>query len=236
MKTMITLVLSILSIGLLAQSTFGEIKGKVFDKETNEPVPFASVYVMAQGKMVGAQTDINGKFTIKPLPAGTYDLNVSYMGYQKMTYEGYEVKTDQITFADNIFIVPDGGTLKTMVVKVEKKLIEAETHNKVSIGSKEIAISPVKQNLAQIAVSTGQVSTSPDGGEIYFRGSRAGDAIYLIDGVKVTGSTPRIPSSGIKSLSVYSGGLPAKYGDTMGGVIVVETKSYFDMYYESLTK
>lgn len=236
MKTMITLVLSILSIGLFAQSTFGEIKGKVFDKETNEPVPFASVYVMAKGKMVGAQTDINGKFTIKPLPAGTYDLNVSYMGYQKMTYEGYEVKTDQITFADNIFIVPDGGTLKTMVVKVEKKLIEAETHNKVSIGSKEIAISPVKQNLAQIAVSTGQVSTSPDGGEIYFRGSRAGDAIYLIDGVKVTGSTPRIPSSGIKSLSVYSGGLPAKYGDTMGGVIVVETKSYFDMYYESLTK
>jgi hypothetical protein len=35
---------------------------------------------------------------------------------------------------------------------------------------------------------------------------------------------------------VYSGGLPAKYGDTMGGVIVVETKSFFDMYYESLAR
>lgn len=236
MKTMITLVLSLISIGLFAQSTFGEIKGKVFDKETNEAIPFASVYVMANGKMVGAQTDINGKFTIKPLPAGTYDLNISYMGYQKMTFEGYEVKPDQITFADDVFLVPDGGTLKVMTVKVEKKLIEAETHNKVTIGSKEIVLSPVKQSLADLAVATGSVSVSPDGGEIYFRGSRAGDNIYLIDGVKVTGQTPRVPSSGIKSLSVYSGGLPAKYGDTMGGVIVVETKSFFDLYYESLTK
>ncbi len=235
MKTMITLVLGLLSFGLFAQSTFGEIKGKVFDKETEEPVPFANVYVMANGNMVGAQTDFNGKFTLKPLPAGTYDLVISFIGYQKVTVTGYEVKTDQITFADDIFLAA-GDMLKPLEVAAEKKLIEAETHNKVSIGSKEIVISPVKQDLAQIAVSTGAVSTNADGSEIYFRGARAGDAIYLIDGVKVTGSTPRIPSSGIKSLSVYSGGLPAKYGDTMGGVIVVETKSFFDLYYESLTR
>lgn len=237
MKTIITLVLGLLVVGLNAQSTFGEIKGKVFDKETKEAIPFANVFVMAEGKMVGAQTDFDGKFTIKPLPAGKYDLNVSYMGYQKVIVTGYEVKTDQITFADDVFLTNDGGlVLKEFVVPAKERLIEAETHNKVTINSKAIAISPVKQNIAMLAVGTGQVSTSADGGEIYFRGARAGDAIYLVDGVKITGSTPRIPSSGIKSLSVYSGGLPAKYGDTMGGVIVVETKSYFDMYYESLSK
>lgn len=235
MKTMITLVLSLLSLGLFAQTTFGEIKGKVFDEDTKEPVPFANVYVMANGNMVGAQTDFDGKFTLKPLPAGKYDLVVSFIGYQETKVTGYEVKTDQITFADDIFLVA-GDMLEPLVVEAKIKLIEAETHNKISIGTKEIRTSPVKQNLAQIAVSTGAVSTSADGGEIYFRGSRAGDAIYLIDGVKVTGSTPSIPSSGIKSFSVYSGGLPAKYGDTMGGVIVVETKSFFDMYYESLAR
>jgi hypothetical protein len=31
---------------------------------------------------------------------------------------------------------------------------------------------------------------------------------------------------------VYAGGIPAKYGDAMGGVIVLETKSYFDLYRE----
>jgi hypothetical protein len=30
-------------------------------------------------------------------------------------------------------------------------------------------------------------------------------------------------------MMVYTGGLPAKYGDTMGGAVVVETKSYFEL-------
>lgn len=234
MKTLITLVLSLIGIGLFAQSTFGEIKGKVFDKETHEAIPFANVYVMSNGKMVGAQTDFDGKYTLKPLPAGTYDIVVSYVGYSTTTITGNVVKPDQITFADDANLVNE--MLGPVVVEAKIRLIEAETHNKVTIGTKEIVLSPAKQSLADLAVATGSVSTSPDGGEIYFRGSRAGDNIYLIDGVKVTGQTPRVPSSGIKSLSVYSGGLPAKYGDTMGGVIVVETKSFFDMYYESLTR
>ena len=31
-------------------------------------------------------------------------------------------------------------------------------------------------------------------------------------------------------MSVYTGGLPARYGDVTGGVIVVETKTYGEMY------
>ncbi|MCB9189484.1 MAG: carboxypeptidase-like regulatory domain-containing protein [Flavobacteriales bacterium] len=235
MKTMITLVLGLLGLGLFAQSTYGEIKGKVFDKDTKEPIPFANVHVMASGEMVGSQTNFDGKYTLKPLPAGKYDIVVSCVGYQTYTITGNEVKPDQITFADSVLLSSD-LLLPPVIVEAKINIIEVETHNKVTINSKAIAISPVKQNIAMLAVGTGQVSTSADGGEIYFRGARAGDAIYLVDGVKITGSTPRIPSSGIKSLSVYSGGLPAKYGDTMGGVIVVETKSYFDMYYESLSK
>jgi outer membrane cobalamin receptor len=120
------------------------------------------------------------------------------------------------------------------VIEATQKLIEAETHNKVSINSKAIMASPVKQNINKLAGATGSLQVSEDGNEVYFRGARNGDVIYLVDGVKIQGERPVIPSAGIQSLSVYSGGLPAKYGDTMGGVIVVETKSYFDMYYESL--
>jgi hypothetical protein len=31
-------------------------------------------------------------------------------------------------------------------------------------------------------------------------------------------------------MQLYTGGLPAKYGDTLGGVVVMESKSYFDLY------
>jgi len=39
-----------------------------------------------------------------------------------------------------------------------------------------------------------------------------------------------IPGTSIGGVSVYAGGVPAKYGDTTGGVIIMETKSYFDLY------
>ena len=75
---------------------------------------------------------------------------------------------------------------------------------------------------------------SANGEELYFRGSRAGSVIYFIDGVKIRQNVPNIPSSGISGMQVYTGGVPAKYGDTTGGVIVVETKSYLEEYNEKM--
>ena len=65
---------------------------------------------------------------------------------------------------------------------------------------------------------------------LYFRGPRAGSVRYVIDGINSTTGSLNVPSRAIGSLSVYTGGIPAKYGDTLGGVIVVETQSYFDLY------
>ena len=65
--------------------------------------------------------------------------------------------------------------------------------------------------------------------EIVIRGARPGDLLYLIDGVK-TSEIGSMPSAAIGRINVYTGGIPAKYGDTLGGVVVMETQSYFDLY------
>jgi hypothetical protein len=64
---------------------------------------------------------------------------------------------------------------------------------------------------------------------LVFRGARKGDMIYMIDGIKAN-DVVNVPSVSIGNMMVYTGALPAKYGDTLGGVVVVETKSYFDLY------
>ena len=40
-----------------------------------------------------------------------------------------------------------------------------------------------------------------------------------------------IPGVAVQGLEAYTGGIPAKYGDTTGGVVVLETKGYCDLYY-----
>ena len=51
----------------------------------------------------------------------------------------------------------------------------------------------------------------------------------MLEGMKRT-QVFNVPSCSIANMMVYTGGIPAKYGDTMGGVIVVETEGYFDLY------
>jgi hypothetical protein len=101
--------------------------------------------------------------------------------------------------------------------------------SEVKISAEDVKHSPVKFNVkAMIAAATTNVQMTDDG-ELVFRGARKGDMIYLIDGVK-TSSVANIPSAAIGGMMIYTGGIPAKYGDTTGGVVIMESKGYFDLY------
>ena len=58
------------------------VTGKVTDKLTNEPIPFANVAF--KGTLIGAVTDINGNFKIESDKA-TDSLSASYVGYIPVT-------------------------------------------------------------------------------------------------------------------------------------------------------
>lgn len=220
-------------INSFAQSSFGSIKGKIIDCKTQEPIPFTNVYVMSNGSPIGTSTDLDGKFHIKPLAAGEYDLIVSNVEFGKKVISLVVVNPDQISLLGEIEI--SNGTELTGYVHNSDKLINPEETSLVTISSDQIKNSPLRTNIVKmIGGGDSNIKVSEDGNQVYFRGARNGDVLYMVDGVKLTGGKPVIPSAGINRLSVYTGGVPAKYGDTMGGVIVVETKSYFDLYYASL--
>ncbi|XOV66067.1 MAG: von Willebrand factor type A domain-containing protein [Fluviicola sp.] len=87
-----------------------------------------------------------------------------------------------------------------------------------------------KRSAAQMATTIGgvHVTEGTDNGP-HIRGARSDGTVYFIDGVRVR-SLPVIPKSSMKEVSVWTGGIPANYGDFTGGVISVESKSYFDLY------
>lgn len=68
----------------------------------------------------------------------------------------------------------------------------------------------------------GGVTHTIDG--LQMRGGRTDAGYYYIDGVKVRGNAA-IPHSSIQQLTVYTGGLPANFGDATGGIVSIETKS-----------
>ena len=128
----------------------------------------------------------------------------------------------------------DGGVQKLGVINVianrdEIVMIDGNLPVK-EISAKEIAKSPAKFDLKALITSISSNVQQAADGSLTIRGARKGDMIYMVDGIKVRGDAGQIPSAGIGYMQVYTGGLPAKYGDTLGGVVVIESKSYFDLY------
>jgi hypothetical protein len=94
--------LSVLSVlALHAQVGTGSLKGKITDKKSSEPLPFVNVVIENRGTQVsGGATDFDGNYFIKPIDPGTYDVIVSYVGYQPYKQTGVVVSSNKITFLD----------------------------------------------------------------------------------------------------------------------------------------
>ena len=71
------------------------VRGFVYDKENGEPLPFTNVVL--EGTAYGAQTDLNGYYSITKIPAGDYKLMA--------TSVGYDAASTNVSIRDNINVM-----------------------------------------------------------------------------------------------------------------------------------
>ena len=62
---------------------------------------------------------------------------------------------------------------------------------------------------------------------MHIRGSRANNTAIYYDAVRIRG-TVQLPKRAINKIAMYTSGLPARYGDTMGAVVLIEPPVYSD--------
>lgn len=214
----------LLSASLLVFSQSGALQGKVYDSDTKEPIPFANVAIFSGGDLVtGATTDFDGKYVIKPLTPGNYNVRASFVGYKTKEVSGVIIKNDQIAFQD-IDLSVTAETLDVVeVVEYKVPLISKDkTTSGATVTSEEIQKMP-NRSTNSIATTVGGVYSDADGGNISIRGARSSGTVYYIDGMRVIGSLA-LPESAIEQVQVILGGTPARIGDATGGVISVTTK------------
>jgi outer membrane receptor protein involved in Fe transport len=204
---------------VFAQS--GSLEGKITDKNTGEPVPFANVVAKRNGNQIaGVTSDFDGNYTIKPLDPGTYDISVSFVGYGAVTLEGIVVSSNKITFRD--VKISEGIDIEEVVIKDEKPLLDPDNLGGKTVTSEEIKAMPTR-SVASVAATAAGVYQSDEGSSLNVRGSRSEATDYYVDGIKVRGSLA-LPQSAIEQITVMSSGLSAMYGDATGGIISVTSK------------
>jgi len=204
---------------LLAQTSLG---GKVTEVESGEPIIFANVALYKNGTLTtGAQTDFDGNYNFANIDPGTYDVEVSNVGYQPKRVEGVVVFAGKSNKLD--VELSEGVVLEEVeVVDYKVPLIEQDnTTSGQTITSEQIKNLPTR-NINALAATTAGLASSDEGSAITIRGSRSSSTDYYVDGIRVQGNL--IPESEIDQLQVITGGIEAQYGDVTGGIISITTK------------
>lgn len=226
-RSTLTLICLIMSLNLFPQS-MGEIHGRVMDAATGESIPMANIVIkIGDAIAYGTSSDLQGYFRLKPVSVGTHIVTISCVGYGSLELLDVLVDADKITYLRDIRLIY-GETLKPFTVFWKKDLVDVDDPSKKTMDMIIVNKIPGASNFTGLlsAISS-DIYTSEDQKEIHFRGSRANDAVYIVDGVVMINPGAMIPTRGIGNMTVYSGGVPARYGDFTGGVIIVESEGYF---------
>lgn len=230
MKTLQTLaILVLISIGSLAkaQSGTGEIRGRLIDSISGDPIPFGDILAFQDNQLInGAHTDDEGYFSIKPIPAGTYTLRIQASNFQVKTYVGVKVNSSVMTYV-NIHTISTSIELKTAHISEYRNplIAKGQVSTMQVLEAEEIRASPYMDVKQLAATQAGIYQEEGEGGSIYMRGAREDGTAYFIDGIRVVGDF-RLPKAAIKEMKVLTGGIPASIGDATGGVIMITTKGY----------
>src|SRR3974390_1676406 len=101
LKKIYAALLVALTAGNFAIAQTGTLKGKAIDETNGEGLSFANVQLEQGGNAVAKTVaDMDGNYTIKPIPPGSYDLKVASVGYQTFFVRGIVISGDKTTYQD----------------------------------------------------------------------------------------------------------------------------------------
>ena len=240
-KALFTTLFTVMLVGYLAAQ--GSIGGKVID-DKGQALAFATVAIDTLKK--GVATDDNGSYRIENVPAGTYKVSVSMMGYEKQ-YQTVKV-VSKGTATLHFTMATSTNSLGEVEVSAKGKG-DAQRLREQAFTVTSIDVTSLQnQNLDVNAVlnrSTG-IRIRQEGGmgsdfNFSLNGFTGNQVRFFIDGLPAdylgpTLSFNNIPVNVIERLEVYKGVVPVTLGaDALGGAINLVTnnnaKSFLDVSY-----
>ncbi len=211
------------------------VTGKVVDKATGIAIPYASVSVKNQGKIVtGALTADDGSFEIKNVPASAVTVEIQFMGYKPRTMQADLTASGKNHSIGTVAIEEDAVKLNEVTVIAERSTIEQKIDRKVINVGRDLTSAGA--TASEIMNNIPSVNVDQDG-KLSLRGNE--NVRVLVDGRPTTIDPAQllkqIPSSSIKRIELITNP-SAKYNpEGMSGIInIVLHKNSNDGFNASL--
>ena len=206
------------------------LSGFVTDADNGESLPLASV-VLTQVQL-GAASNSSGYYAVKEVPAGTYEVVISYIGYKSWR--------DTLAFSDQD--VRLDVALQVESVDLEEIVIQAERPEELEQATQSsfiaLQVEPLQQMpaigeadlLRSLQLLPGIQSASDISSGLYVRGGGPDQTAILLDHIPLYnpshlfGFFSTFNPDAIKDVQLYKGAYPAAYGRTLGAVLDVSNR------------
>ncbi len=222
----------ILLLLLFIQLSFSQkshtISGVITDSQTNETL--IGVNVFDPQTKAGTATNEYGFFSIT-LPEGTYNLEISYVGYSTQTIE-FQLVND---IRKNISLSEEGEVLEEVVITEKPKAVIRRPEmsvNKLSIETiKKMPVVLGEVDVIKSILLLPGVTNAGEGASGFnVRGGGADQNLILLDEAVIFNSShvfgffSVFNPDAIKDLKLYKGGIPSRFGGRASSVLDIYQK------------
>ena len=220
--------LGVVLIPITAQAA--TLSGFVTDQSNGESLPFANIAL--KGTPLGAVSNDNGYYAINNIPAGTYIMVVTYIGYatyrDSLTLQATENRRFDFSLAPK--------TLQAEVTIIEadryreERLAQPSFLSLKAVTLKDLPALGEADLLRSLQLLPGIQAASDISSGLYVRGGGPDQTKILLDQIPLYnpshafGFFSTFNPDAIKDLSLYKSAYPAKYGGNLGAVLDVTNR------------
>ena len=212
------------------------ITGEVYDATTNEPLAGANISVV--GTSLGASADVNGQYSIRRVPIGTYSVRVTAIGYTPF------IATDVVVMVakPTELRIP----LVESLVQVEgvqvnagyfQKLPDRPLSNLIQT-NEEIRRLPggLEDVVRAISIMPGVAQVQPGRNDLIVRGGAPSENLFVIDNIEVPninhfgtqgasgGPLSFVNLDFVEQTEFSTGGFGVRYGDKLSSVLSIDLR------------
>ena len=243
MQNRLLLILLTVSTYVFAQNT-GTFSGQIIDEKTQYPLEGSSVIL--EGTNIGVITDANGYFTFENVPAKSYNIQATYLGYESQTL--YNVIVKSVGTPSLLFKLNEASeALDEIILSKSSFRTSKETPlSTQSFSAVEIETYPGGNNdIAKVAQSLPGISPSIGGfrNDFIIRGGAPNESVYYLDGVEIPninhfstqgsagGPVGMLNVAFIREVTLSSSAFGAEYDNPLSGVLAFEQREGNDQKY-----
>ncbi len=240
MKKFIYLLITILLLSAV-RSFSQSITGKVMDGVNSDALIGATIKV--EGTKMGAITDMDGKYVIE-LPAGKYNLIVSYIGFNDKIINDVVVNQGSVTYLD-VTLTPSNITTEEILIESsvtlsneQAMLVEKKNSDKITdgISSQQIkkvpdaAASDVLKRITGLSIVKDKFVFVRGTAERYNNTTLNGAIIPSTEPDRKSFSFDLFPSNLLENIIVSKTFTPDQPGNYSGGLVQIRTKDFPDVF------